>query len=182
MPSDGRPGSILASFSSASRSIVATARAEAVELGDNFIGTEHLLLALLRDEGGPGAKVFGELGADAARLREDAKEALEPYHAPQDRTRKPLVAPDPRVLTPDATWVLRVATRKAQLQARHSVEPEHLALALIEVEEGMAHRILAPYPIEIARAREVVRHRTGGRLPSPGEGPATGGRPAAASG
>ncbi len=176
MSSDGRPGSIFSSFSPASRATMATARAEAIEAGDNFIGTEHLLLALLRDEDGPGAKVFAELGVRAAQLREDTKAALEPYHVPRGPKREPAVAPVPRVLTPNATWVLRVATRKAQLHRMLSVEPEHLALALVEVEEGMAQRVLAPYHIEIAEAREVVRRQTGAPLPPHAGGPGGVGR------
>ena len=60
-------------FTDRARRVVVLAQEEARMLSHNYIGTEHILLGVLRESSGLAARVLSELGADSARLRADVE-------------------------------------------------------------------------------------------------------------
>lgn len=142
---------LLVLYTARARDSVARAREEASEMGHNYVGTEHLLLGILADPGALSVKVVEALGVPAAELRDAVVEAAGPQspHSP--------VAGEPP-FTPRARRVLDL-TRGESLRLGHNyIGTEHLLLALVAEEDGIAGRVLREQGVDMDRARaEVVR-------------------------
>src|SRR5688500_839912 len=119
-------------LSADARAAVELAREEADRFGHTFVGTEHLLLGLLRQDG-PGARVLADLGAGLERVR-DAVGAI------IGRGDRPHVAETQ--LTPRAWHVVDLARVEARWRGHDAVGPEHLLLGLIREGEGIAWGVL----------------------------------------
>jgi ATP-dependent Clp protease ATP-binding subunit ClpA len=140
-------------FTEDSRQVVIQAQAEARALGHFWIGTEHLLLALLGDHGAGAAEVLESFGLDLDRAREDVARIV-------GVREEPVTGQIP--FTPRAKKTLELALREA-LGLRHSdIRPEHILLGLVHEDEGVGARILLEYDVDPA----VVRDRLLLRLPS----------------
>src|SRR5579862_7862382 len=120
-------------FSEEGRQAVVLAQDEARRLQHDYIGTEHLLLGLLREPEGVAARVLGTLGvtlddarADVARIIGSGDEAT-PGQIP---------------FTPRAKKVLELSLREALALDHNSIGTEHLLLGLLREHEGVAARIL----------------------------------------
>jgi hypothetical protein len=145
---------LLVRYTSRARKSVARAREEASELGHNYVGTEHLLLAILVDPDALSVKVVEALGVPRAALRDAVVAAAgprTPYNAP---------AGEPP-FTPRARRVLDL-TRGESLRLGHNyIGTEHLLLALVAEKDGIAGRVLREQGVDMDRARaEVVRALT----------------------
>ena len=141
-------------FAPRGRQVVVHAQDEARRLAHNYVGTEHLLLGLLRERHGIAAIVVTERGLDL----EGARAALvsivgEGSEAP----------PGAVPFTPRAKKVLEIAVREARHLGHEQVDTEHLLLALFREREGVAAKILAEAGIEAdasrARALELRSER-----------------------
>lgn len=109
------------------------AREEAVPFNHNYIGTEHLLLGLLRVEEGVAARVLNELGVTLETVRERLGTIVGKGKG---------TVPEYPPYVPRARLALRLAVEEADSLDNHYIGTEHLLLALIRVREGMAARIL----------------------------------------
>src|SRR2546421_335923 len=134
---------------------VATAGEEALEMGHNYVGTEHLLLGVLADPAAISVRVLAELGIPADQLRQAVIEAAVP------RVPNGAVAAD-LPFTPRARRVLDL-TRGESLRLGHNyIGTEHLLLALVAEQDGIGGRVLREHGVDPDRARaEVIRARTG---------------------
>ena len=134
-------------FTRAARTAVALAQEEAEEhFGHNYIGTEHLLLGLLRAEGGGAAQALGALGVTLDRAREELARVIgEGRGAECPRGRQ-------IPFTPRAKRALEQALREARSRRHGRIGTEHVLLALVADEEGVAARILA----ELGVTRDAV--------------------------
>jgi ATP-dependent Clp protease ATP-binding subunit ClpC len=131
------------------RRVLPLAREEARRLDHNYIGTEHLLLAIVREGDGLGAKVLVELGVDL----ENARSAVEFIISRGDRT----VTGDFR-MSPRAQRVIMLAVDEARGLNHDRVGTEHLLLALLREKQGVAAGVLQELGVSPTRARdEVVR-------------------------
>jgi ATP-dependent Clp protease ATP-binding subunit ClpC len=131
------------------RRVLPLAREEARRLDHNYIGTEHLLLAIVREGDGLGAKVLVELGVDL----ENARSAVEFIISRGDRT----VTGDFR-MSPRAQHVIMLAVDEARGLNHDRVGTEHLLLALLREKQGVAAGVLQGLGVSPTRARdEVVR-------------------------
>jgi hypothetical protein len=125
-------------FTESSRRVVRFSHDEAVMAMHNYVGTEHLLLGLLREEDGRAAAVLAGFGLTAERARAEVLRIVGPGQE--------AVAADRQVpFTPRLVGVLREAERLAGL----SVETEDLLLALALEPEGVAARILVAFGIPV---------------------------------
>ncbi|HYV59248.1 MAG TPA: Clp protease N-terminal domain-containing protein [Acidimicrobiia bacterium] len=142
---------LLVQYTSRARAAVAGAREEALHMGHNYVGTEHLLLGILVDPEALSVKVLDALGVPPDDLR-DAVVAASGPRSPDYGT----AANAP--LTPRARRVLDL-TRGESLRLGHNyVGTEHLLLALVAEEEGIGGRVLRERGVDPERARaEVVR-------------------------
>jgi ATP-dependent Clp protease ATP-binding subunit ClpC len=136
-------------FTDRARRVVVEAQQEARALGHDYIGTEHLLLGLIGEGGGVGAKALESLGVSAEGLRAAVAEMVEP------REQSP-AAHIP--FTPRAKQVLRLSLAESLRFGHTYIGTEHLLLALIEERNGVAGQVLAAAGADLGRARaEVLR-------------------------
>ncbi|MDQ3706655.1 MAG: hypothetical protein M3437_15825 [Chloroflexota bacterium] len=150
-----RSDSALSHFSHFARGawdVLRLATAEAQRLQHSYVGTEHLLLALLLDEEGVLPHVLRELDLSVDQLRAAVEEVMGKGDA---------VAADGITLTPGATHALTLAVDEAGRLNHKAVGPEHILLGLLREGEDMAASALTRLgvSVEMVRARvlEIIR-------------------------
>jgi ATP-dependent Clp protease ATP-binding subunit ClpC len=113
-------------FSQKVKDIISYSREEALRLGNDFIGTEHLLLGLLRDGEGVAINLLHQMQVDLNNLRRDLE------HAIKDKNSKTVSQINSLPLTKQAEKVIRITVLEAKLQKSPSVESEHLMLSILK--------------------------------------------------
>jgi ATP-dependent Clp protease ATP-binding subunit ClpC len=143
-------------FGNRSRMVVVHAQEEARALHHSYIGTEHLLLGLVRDYSSMGASVLESMGATGDRVRDRLGHYMPAGNRPETESGH-------IPFTPRAKRVLELGLREA-LQLGHDViGTEHLLLALIREEDGLAGQTLHDLGVRLDAAREevITRHPAG---------------------
>ncbi|HMA46041.1 MAG TPA: Clp protease N-terminal domain-containing protein [Frankiaceae bacterium] len=136
-------------FTAKARAVVARAEREARALHDGHVGTEHLLLGLLLDEGGVALEALAACGVTAANAREAVLRA-----GGRDRREHAGELP----LTRNARKVLTDAGYEADVFGHAQVGPRHVLLALTRVGEDTAVRVLSALTGDVAVVRaEIIR-------------------------
>jgi ATP-dependent Clp protease ATP-binding subunit ClpC len=133
------------------------AKEEARRLNHNFIGTEHLLLGLIREGGGVAVAVLESLGVDLESVRVE----VENLTSPSSDT---LTIGDPQ-FTPSAKKVLELAAEESQKLGHNYIGTEHLLLGLIQEGEGVAARALDNLGVSYEKSRDMVINLLGGTFP-----------------
>ena len=146
-------------FTQRARNTVIHAQEEARELKHPAIGTEHILLGLLREGEGVGAKALMNLGVDLENLREEIKKYIGQN---KDVTEEP--AGD-LPITPRVKKVFNTAFDEARLQGVNYVGTEHLLLAILREEESVAGQVLLSMGVKLDDLREQVILLLGGEFP-----------------
>ncbi|MDD2585175.1 MAG: ATP-dependent Clp protease ATP-binding subunit, partial [Syntrophomonadaceae bacterium] len=146
-------------FTQRARNAVIHAQEEARQLNHPAIGTEHILLGLLREGEGVGAKALLSMGTDLEKVREEVTRVIG-YNS--NAAEKP--AGDLPV-TPRAKKVFNLAFDEARLQGVNYVGTEHLLLALVREEEGVGGQVLMSMGIRLDEVREQVITLLGGEIP-----------------
>ncbi|MBD0348927.1 MAG: hypothetical protein ICV59_07225 [Thermoleophilia bacterium] len=141
-------------FTRAARAAVALAQEEAQDVfRHDYIGTEHLLLGLLRAEAGGAAHALTALGVTLERARDELTRAVgEGRHVECSRGRRGRQIP----FTPRAKRVLEQALREARSRRHGRIGTEHVLLALVGDEEGLAAQMLAELGATPAAVTEQV--------------------------
>ncbi|MFO0932393.1 MAG: Clp protease N-terminal domain-containing protein [Planctomycetota bacterium] len=156
-------------FTADAKQLLERSLEEASRLGHTYIGTEHLLLGLLRVEAGVAAQVLATLGVRLDAARAEITKLLGEGEPPADAPRTQ--GPDDPVfdrLTKPAGKALFFARRDAQRRGCREVRAEHLLLGLLEVEDGIARAVLAQLGVDAARlATEVAEAADPGVEPAP---------------
>src|SRR6202040_2329183 len=111
----------------------------------NYIGTEHLLLGLVREDEGVTAKVLSNLGVELNKVRS----AVEFIIGRGDRIVLSEIG-----LTPRAKKVLELAVDEARRRNHHYIGTEHLLLGLVREGEGIAAGVLANFGIRLEQVRK----------------------------
>jgi ATP-dependent Clp protease ATP-binding subunit ClpA len=145
-------------FTDRARRAVVMAQEESREHNHHHIGTEHLLLGLIREERSPGAEFLASLGVPVAGVRERVETTL-------TRGTAPLSGHIP--FTPEAKRVLEDAHRESVALGMNHIGPEHLTLGLMCEHDGIAVRVLGTYGIQLEAMRERVRERAAGGIAAP---------------
>jgi hypothetical protein len=152
-----RPGAddhLLVRFTGRARASVARAREKALEMGNSYVGTEHLLLGVLADPAALSVRVLAELGVPADELRQAVLEAAV-ARSPHGAGASDLP------FTPRARRVLDLTRRESLRLGHNYVGTEHLLMALAAEQDGMAGRVLRKHGVDVDRARaEVIRALT----------------------
>ncbi len=136
-------------FTQRARRVLNLSQEEAERLHHAYIGTEHLLLGLMREEGGVAGRVLRELGAEPQRI-EELVERL----TGADRA---TVAPKKVDLAPGTKRVLELAVDEARRMGHHDIGTEHLLLGLVRQNEGMAIDVLRKLGISADQIRRQMR-------------------------
>jgi ATP-dependent Clp protease ATP-binding subunit ClpA len=131
----------------ARRAVIELAQDEVRLLTHNYVGTEHLLLGLLREGQGGAARALGELGIELDPVRERVRQIVGVGD-------EPIFGDVP--FTPRARKVLALAREEATALNHVSVGTEHLLLGLVREGEGVALRILSDFGVEPDRIRGTV--------------------------
>jgi len=141
-------------FSERARKVLTYAQEEAQHLNHSYIGTEHILLGLLREEEGVAAKVLTNLGAGLNKVRASVEFII-------GRGEKPSAGETG--LTPRARRVIELAIDEARYLGHNYIGTEHLLLGLLREGEGIAAGVLDSFGITLDRARtETTRILTQG--------------------
>src|ERR687890_320013 len=134
-------------FTERARKVLQLAQEEAQRFNHNYIGTEHLLLGLVREGEGVAAKVLGNLGVELNKVRS----AVEFIIGRGDRT----VAGDIG-LTPRAKKVIELSVDEARRLNHHYIGTEHLLLGLVREGEGIAAGVLESLGVNLEKVRAQV--------------------------
>ncbi len=163
-------------FTERARQVVVLAQEEARTLKHNYIGTEHILLGLLREEEGLAARVLESLDITVERVR---AQVVRIVGSGEEVTSGQIP------FTPRAKKVLELALREALSLGHNYIGTEHILLGLVRENEGVAARILLDFDADSEKIRnEVIRMLSGpgGRRQGSGSGSGSGQSGAAASG
>ena len=140
-------------FTERARKAVIYAQEEARMLNQNYVGTEHLLLGIIRDEDGIAAQALMSLGVNLDDIRAAVEEMI---------GRGDFVPVGHIPFTPRAKRVLELALREALQLGHNYIGTEHILLGLLREGEGIAARVLASFDVDIEKARnEVIKLLSG---------------------
>jgi excisionase family DNA binding protein len=120
-------------FTERARNVLNLAHEEAIRLKHNYIGTEHLLLGLIKEREGIAGRVLSSLGVDLEQVRS----RVEAITGKGDR-----VTPSKGGLTPRAKKVIELAVDEARHMYHHYIGTEHLLLGMLREGEGIGVKIL----------------------------------------
>ena len=142
-------------FTERARQVVVLAQDEARRLQHNYIGTEHLLLGLLREEEGLAARVLEGLGITADEVRvEIARVVGQGDEVPAGQI----------PFTPRAKKALERSLREALALNHRYIGTEHVLLGVVHEENGVAARILEEVGASAGKVREEVLRTLGGSV------------------
>jgi ATP-dependent Clp protease ATP-binding subunit ClpC len=147
---------VFARFTEPARQVVVLAQDEARALNHNYIGTEHLLLGLLREERGLAAQVLASLDVKVEQVRVKVRAIIGQGDG---------VTAGQIPFTPPAKKVLELALREAQAMNHEFIGTEHLLLGLAREDEGVAMQILGELGAGAERIRREVNLHLGGMAP-----------------
>jgi ATP-dependent Clp protease ATP-binding subunit ClpC len=160
-------------FTERARQVVVLAQEEARTLKHNYIGTEHILLGLLREEEGLAARVLESLDITVERVR---GQVVRIVGSGEEVTSGQIP------FTPRAKKVLELALREALSLGHNYIGTEHILLGLVRENEGVAARILLDFDADSEKIRNEVIRMLSGPSRGRGGGAATAGGPAGPEG
>jgi ATP-dependent Clp protease ATP-binding subunit ClpC len=145
-------------FTERARRVVFFAQEEAARLGENYVGTEHLLLGLVRENDSVAARILDRLGVPLSRIRSDIERQVTRGHGNLGQDMQ---------LTPRAKRVIDLAYEEARQLNNNYIGTEHLLLGLIREGDGLAARVLVKLGADLERTRrEVYAMQEGENQPS----------------
>ncbi len=150
-------------FTDRVRKVLAMAREEAIRLQHDYVGTEHILMGLIREGEGVAAAVLMNLNVDLDQVQERTEEQVRKGKAGATMGELPY--------TSRAKKVLEFAVAEARELNHSYVGTEHLLLGLLREEKGVAAQVLESLGVGLDRAREQTLKLLGTDVPSAGEGP-----------
>ena len=129
-------------FSAQVKEIISYSREEALRLGNDFIGTEHLLLGLIREGENTAVRILKSFNVDIYELRKEIELAI------KDKTGKNIANINSLPLTKQAEKVIRVTVLEAKALKSATVETEHLMLSILKNKENIATQILNQFDVD----------------------------------
>lgn len=127
------PENKMGRFNQRARRVLSLAQEEAERLQHSYIGTEHMLLGLMREEGGIAGCVLRALGLEQARMEALVEELTHP---------SPRTNANALDLFPGTKQVLELAVDEARRMGHHYIGTEHLLLGLVRQTDGVAIEVL----------------------------------------
>lgn len=142
-------------FTELARKAIEYARDEAARLRHDYIGTEHLLLGLIKLGEGRASEVVGNLGIDLGDLKASIEEVVQPSGGTMTMGQLPLTA--------RAKKTLEVSGQEARALKSKDIDTEHILLALLKDEEGVAAQVLSMYEIDYKEVYEELKNIQSGK-------------------
>ena len=137
-------------FTELARKAIEFAREEAARLRHDYIGTEHLLLGLIRLGEGRAIEIINNLGLEAPDLKASIEEVVQPAGGTMTMGQLPLTA--------RAKKTLEVSGQEARALKSKDIDTEHILLALLKDEEGVAAQVLSMYEIDYKEVYEELKN------------------------
>jgi ATP-dependent Clp protease ATP-binding subunit ClpC len=150
-------------FTERARKVIVYAKEEARRFNHDYIGTEHLLLGLIREGEGVAAAVLQKLGVDLEAIRIEVEKLVQP--GPQTQ----VVGDIP--FTPRSKKALELSAEEARALGHNYIGTEHLLLGLVKEGEGMAYRVLLNLGLDLGKLRSEVMELLGSGIPGYGQQP-----------
>ncbi len=129
-----------ANFSARAKDVLSYSREEALRLGNDYLGVEHILLGILREGEGLAIKLLLEFQVDLAAIRQELEKTLK-------ETRVKSITASNIPLVRQAEKVLKITYLEAKLFKSNKVGTEHILLAILREENNIATRILNKYGV-----------------------------------
>lgn len=142
------PNNKMERFTQRGRRVLSLAQEEAERLRHNYIGTEHLLLGMMREEGGIAGRVLRDLGLEQAKVEELVEELTRATAQTTATTAE---------LSPGTKRILELAVDEARRMGHHYIGTEHLLLGLVRQSEGVAIDVLNRLGVRPEEVRRQTR-------------------------
>lgn len=139
-------------FTERAQKVLTLAHEEAVRLGHPGVGTEHILLGLVKEGDGIAAKALLSLGLSAEKIQREVEKII--GHGPGNTTGT--------TYTPRAKKVIELSMDEARKLGHNYIGTEHILLGLIREGEGIAARVLSKLGVSLSKARQQVLQLLGG--------------------
>jgi ATP-dependent Clp protease ATP-binding subunit ClpA len=150
-------------FSDRARKVMALANTEAQRFQHQYIGTEHILLGLVKEGRGVGASVLKQLKVDLRQIRLEVEKLIRPGPDEDATARLPQ--------TPRAKHVIEYAIEEARMLGHNYVGTEHLLLGLLREQDGVAGRVLKNLGLNLESARNEIKGLLGEERDAEDESP-----------
>jgi ATP-dependent Clp protease ATP-binding subunit ClpC len=148
-------------FTERAQKVLVLAQQEAIQFRHGYVGTEHLLLGLIRETDGVAAKALASCNVDLAAVRDRIEQAMGYGNVSGSQV----------AMTPRTKKVLELAIEAAQQLGHNYVGTEHILLGLLAESEGVAAQVLVSLGADINQVRQRVIEMVGGANNSGQPGP-----------
>ncbi len=135
-------------FTERAQKVIMISQQEAAALNHSYVGTEHLLLGLVKEGGGIAAQVLKNMGVEAQKVTEKIQELI---GKGDDNFSGQIIG-----LTPRAKRVLELSHIEARRMNHNYVGTEHILLGLVREGEGIAARVLTGLNVDLGKTREEI--------------------------
>ncbi len=146
-------------FSNRVQEVIRLSREEALRLGHDYIGTEHLLLGIIREGEGIAVKILRNLGCDLYQLKKSIEDTV--------RSSGGTITIGNIPLTKQAEKVLKITYLEAKLYKSEVIGTEHLLLSLLRDDDNIAAQILNQFAVQYDLVRNELDNIISGRPSSP---------------
>lgn len=151
-------------FTERARKVIVLAKEEARRFNHDYIGTEHILLGLIREGEGVAAAVLQKLGLSLESIRLEVEKLVQPGPSTQIQGDVPF--------TPRSKKALELAAEEARSLGHNYIGTEHLLLGLIREGEGVASQVLLNLGLDLNKVRTEIMELLGSATPGFGAQPA----------
>ena len=148
-----KESSDVSAFSPKVKEVISYSREEALRLGNDFIGTEHLLLGLIREGNNKCIKSINELGVNLIKLRKAIEASC--------GNNKPIDKVNSLPLTKQAESAIKIACLISNAEKNELVHPEYLLYAILRQEDGIAVTVLNSLNISESAIRDKIAEING---------------------
>ncbi|MBZ0202816.1 MAG: ATP-dependent Clp protease ATP-binding subunit [Ignavibacteria bacterium] len=142
-------------FSNRVQDVIRLSREEAIRLGHDYIGTEHLLLGIIREGEGIAIKIFKNLGKDSAKIKKTVEDTVRQSGATLTVGNIPL--------TKQAEKVLKITYLEAKIFKSDVIGTEHLLLSILREDDNLASQILQQFGITYEIVKEELSNILSGK-------------------
>lgn len=149
--------SMEAKFSAQVKDVIQYSREEALRLGHNYVGVEHLLLGLLREGESLAVKILMSLGVDTAALRKTVESSIKSVNQVNISSSTAGSLP----LVKQAERILKIIYLEAKTFKSSTIETEHLLLSILKDMDNVATKALHKHGVDYQAVREELENVTG---------------------
>ena len=130
-------------FSPKVKQVISKSRDEAIRMGHDYIGTEHLLMGIMQENNGLAVRVLDSLEVDTSDLKQTIEDSIS-----RNPSGRATLNVGNLPLNKQAEKVLKVTFLEAKMMKAEEISPEHLMLSILKNKDNLASRILNQYEVD----------------------------------